>query len=112
MRRSCFSGAKITVSCAIPVSEMIGAKCETGRDIAVADAKTVSDRKLKTLMCEAGNLSLCKCSSHAVGRRSTVQNRALARYTIFVVWKLYTCRFATQQTSVFEPHSAPSAFVH
>ena len=76
MRRSCFSGAKITVSCAIPVAEMIGAKCETGRDIAVADAKTVSDRKLKTLMCEAGNLSRCKtCESQCAYGREFVRRK-------------------------------------
>lgn len=76
MRRSCFSGAKITVSCAIPVSEMIGAKCETGRDIAVADAKTVSDRKLKTLMCEAGNLARCKsCESQCAYGREFVRRK-------------------------------------
>ena len=33
--------------------------------------------------------------------RSTVQNRAILRYALFVVWKLYTCRFATQQTEHF-----------
>ena len=41
-----------------------------------------------------------------IGRK--VQNRMISRYTVFVVWKLYKCRFATQQTSVFEPRSAPS----
>ena len=30
-----------------------------------------------------------------------VQNRAITRYALFVVWKLYTCRFATQQTEHF-----------
>ena len=76
MRRSCFSGAKITVSCAIPVAEMIGTKCETGRDIAVADAKTVSDRKLKALMCEAGNLARCKsCESQCAYGREFVRRK-------------------------------------
>ena len=44
--------------------------------------------------------------------RSTVQNRAITRYALFVVWKLYTCRYATNKQSIFEPHSAPYAFVH
>ena len=30
-----------------------------------------------------------------------VQNRAITRYALFVVWKLYTCRCATQQTEHF-----------
>ena len=33
--------------------------------------------------------------------QSTVQNRAILRYALFVVWKLYTCRYATQQTEHF-----------
>ena len=41
--------------------------------------------------------------------RHRVQNRAISRYTLFVVWKLYTCRYATQQTVCFCPRSAPSS---
>lgn len=35
-----------------------------------------------------------------------VQNRAIMRYALFVVWKLYTCRFATQQTDHFSFRSS------
>ena len=70
MRRTSLSGSKINVSVCIPINEMIGSKYESGRDIAVADAKAVSDRKLKALMCEAGNLARCKSceAQYAYGR--------------------------------------------
>ena len=36
-----------------------------------------------------------------------LQNRAIMRYALFVVWKLYTCRFATQQTEHFPFRNSP-----
>ena len=33
--------------------------------------------------------------------RSTVQNRAIMRYMLFVAWKLYKCRFATATNKMF-----------
>lgn len=38
-----------------------------------------------------------------------VQNCAITRYILFVVRKLHTCRYATQQTVCFCPRSAPSS---
>ena len=54
----------------------------------------------------------CWCT-HASGRRSTVQNRAIMRYALFVAMKLYTCRFRDgNKQSIFEPQSATLAPLH
>ena len=37
--------------------------------------------------------------------RSTVQNRAIMRYMLFVAWKLYKCRFATATNKMFLNHT-------
>lgn len=55
---------------------MIGSKYESGRDIAVADAKAVSDRKLKALLCDYGSVTHCKsCESQCAYGREFVRRK-------------------------------------
>lgn len=76
MRRTSLSDSKINVSVCIPINEMIGSKYETGRDIAVADAKAVSDRKLKALLCDYGSVAHCKsCESQCAYGREFVRRK-------------------------------------
>jgi hypothetical protein len=76
MRRTSLSGSKINVSVCIPINEMIGSKYESGRDIAVADAKAVSDRKLKALLCDYGSVTHCKsCEAQCAYGREFVRRK-------------------------------------